>query len=140
MASTSQPNIRIREMRVEDLRMLDDWYKAHRGFGTDWGMIPLSSSIVIEIDDEPAIAVSAILTNTMAIWLEGWVTNPKFTGRIKREATRRGIEYLEKFARSRGYDRFVGFVPNEKIERHHRRLGFEKSLSVTAMVRRLTHG
>lgn len=129
--------ITIRHYTKADWQMIEDWWKASGEIAPLPSMMPLESSFVAEINNEPALAVAVYLTNTPALaYVENFIGNPKTKGEERKQASHVLAAHLCSFAKARGYQRLLCMTEKPILMAHYHKLGFTPTLGgVTTFVR-----
>ena len=116
-----------------DFVMLHRWNAVYGALGPSKPMIPIESSFVLEMDNEPAAFLSVILTNVNFCYMENFVGNPKF--KYKRlEELKALINHAAQFAKERGHDRCIAMTSHPKLAARYQLYGFEPTINVSAFL------
>jgi hypothetical protein len=123
----------IRPYSKTDFAMLDQWWRTSGELGPLETMIPPESTWVLEIDKRPALSVSVIRTNVREYcYVENFIGNPELKGPLRKEATLSLLQYIQNYARERGYRRMLCLAHRGPLKARYQEIGFTQTLDNVA--------
>jgi hypothetical protein len=121
--------MQIRSYRESDFAMLNEWWRRHDELGPLPSMVPAETTWVLEIDGCPALSVSLVLTNVPEYcYVENFIGNPELAGPARQSAVADLLQYIEEFARSKGYRRLFCMAHRGPLKQRYQEIGFTQTL------------
>ena len=117
----------IRNYRESDFEVISSWWKDANEIGPTKDLLPLESTFVLEINNEPKACITVYLTNCHTIaYLENFIKDPKLEN--SRELTKELVKYAEDFTHNLGYKILICFAFRDKLKNRYKELGYKNSL------------
>lgn len=132
-------NYTIRNYKDSDYEMIKNWWNSQNEPVPTKDLIPLDSTFILEVDEQPIISISVFLTNTLGIcFLENFIADPLKKGDIRKECSSIIVNYALSFAKEMGYKRAVCLSYREKLKQRYEDLGMRRTVNnLTSFVREL---
>jgi hypothetical protein len=129
----------IRNYEDRDYDMLKNWWHSQNEPAPTKDLIPIDSTFILEVDKEPIVSLSVILTNTSGMCiLENFIADPLKKGSMRKECSSVITNYALTFAMGMGYKRAVCFSYKDKLKQRYKDLGMKPTINnLTSFVREL---
>lgn len=127
----------IRSYRDSDYTMIASWWGSQGESIPTKNLIP-STTFVLEVENEPIISISVLLTNVKGIcFLENFVGNPEHR-ELRKQYASVIVEHAIDFAKKQGYEAVACFAYKEKTKKRYEQLGMRKTLdNLSSFVREI---
>ncbi len=131
-------NVNIRQYKDSDYEMISNWWTDSKEMGPGKDMLSANTTFIMELNGVPAYSLTLYLTNCKGMALfENFIGNPALKGERKMFASVL-VDYLEKTAKSLGYNKIMCLSMNDKLVDRYTDLGYNKTVSnLTALVKEL---
>lgn len=119
----------IRPYRHSDFSMIVSWWNAAGQCPPIEGMMSPAGSFVLELNGEPALSLSLLLTQSKEIsFIEGFIKNPAFKQSLEEYGTVLW-QHCFSVAEELGYKRVVCYCLEDKLINKYKRFGMEQTAS-----------
>ena len=132
--------IGVRKPTIKERDSIKHWFELSDGGNCRYkeGMIPWETTFVCTVDNVLAVSVSILeLKNTTTVWIDFLLGNPEMDADKRRPATKTLFTFIENYCTGKGYERAVGFSPNDNLSKYYESFGGVKTMAVTAMIKEL---
>jgi len=120
----------IRYYTAEDYPMLKTWWEGMDEVPPSKEMLPLDSTLILEMDEVPAVSVTLYFTNCREFChLANIIGNPDLKGKGRKEATQALVDAAISFAGAAGFKRTLSFGHKDKVKTRFEQLGLKASMS-----------
>jgi len=120
---------KVRNYKAEDYQMVKGWWDASKEAAPGPELLPLDSTLVLEIDGVPSVCVALFLTNSKEMCLmEGFISKPDLPKAIRNDAVQTMFDSACLFAKKLGYKKVITLAYVDKIKTRCVELGFTKTL------------
>lgn len=116
----------IRHYNEDDFTLIKGWWDACGEAAPTEELLPLGSTLILELEGTPALCASLLLTNCRGVsYLENFIGNPALKGKKRQEASKTFMDLIANFASDCGYSRMVGYTYSEKLKDYYKDLDFK---------------
>lgn len=116
----------VRPYSESDLPILQSWWRITRNLLFPGSLMPATSSYVLEIDGQPALAGSMYYSNSENFcMIDNLIGNPELSGAERRRGTWIFLQCAEELAHSRGYNKLFCMTSQQGLTDYYRHLGFQ---------------
>lgn len=132
-------SIHIRPFKNEEFETIQKWYLDAHVLPPLPGMLIEDGTFILELNQVPALSQTVLLPQSKVVaYLEYMIKNPIFKKQNLEEIMPLFRDYLENYAKERGYQYFLTYGNHEKLNEKYKRLGFIPSLqNLTAFYKRI---
>lgn len=124
----NQVSITIEPFEKEDYFKIRSWWSDQKeAFPPPASFMPEESTFVVRLNGKLCLSASVYLTNVPIAWVDNFVGNPKMKSKERLEASHRLLEFLNGYAKDRGYAYLFCLSTKPATNRLYRGLGFKKS-------------
>jgi hypothetical protein len=119
----------IRPFKIEEYFMVCQWWTTQGEEAPSLAMMPLESTFMVDVNGNPILAVTLYLTNSKEVcYVENLIGNPEYKTESRKLAAAKLQEFIEQFAKDRGYRHLVCFGYKEKVKNRYVELGYKKTM------------
>lgn len=122
-------NFSVRPAMADDFAKVAGWYAAIGEPFPGVRKFPVGSTLVCEIDGDPALVVAVVITNIDVAWVECFIGNPALKGPSRQAATKVLFNEVCRLAREMGFGSVFCMAPNEKLRAYYEKMGLRVSAS-----------
>lgn len=122
--------IEIRPFKESDYEEICSWWRAHGEFSPLPGMMTEEGTFVLELDDEPVMTLSVLMTQSKEIaFFEGYCSKPGLDKEIRNSLGKMLWAYGYEFLKDRGYKRVIAYTDKDALAERYQNLGMRPNVS-----------
>ena len=117
--------MKIRNYSLKDYFILFLWWQKTSEPVPTNEMLPEESTFVVELNEEPIMAVTLYLTNSKEFCMvDNFIADPAANPDIRKEATRQLLKYIAEFAEKRGFKKLFCLSRTPGLSKYYKKIGF----------------
>src|SRR5215203_5652049 len=119
--------IHIRPYKESDFHEIVSWWKEHGEFAPLPGMMSGEGTFVLELDTQPVMTLSVLLTQTKEMsYFEGYCAKPGLQKNIRNALGQLLWQHGYQYLKNLGYKRVLIFTDKDALANRYERLGMNK--------------
>lgn len=122
--------IEIKLIQNHEYASIMAWWRLHGMSEPSLAAMPIDTTFVLHLNDEPVLSVTLFLTNSSEFAMVDNLVSSPLLDRVKRKSLVSLLQdFLEIYAKEAGYAKLFCFADNKKTLERYKQLGYKETSS-----------